>query len=70
MARITKRLVDSLRPKKTNESEPGDEETAPNSKKMSSPGTRSCGALGFASNRPARAPTSSSTETPKAGANA
>jgi hypothetical protein len=33
MARITKRLVDSLRPKKANEGEPGDEETAPDSKR-------------------------------------
>ena len=33
MARITKRLVDSLRPKKANEGESGDQETAPNSKK-------------------------------------
>jgi hypothetical protein len=33
MARITKRLVDSLRPKKANEGESGYEETAPDSKK-------------------------------------
>ena len=33
MAKITKRLVDSLRPKKASEGESGDEETAPDSKK-------------------------------------
>lgn len=33
MARITKRLVDSLRPKKADDDAPGDDETAPNSKK-------------------------------------